>query len=72
MLVSSMGLSVAKILKRIPKDRLRDITRTALILRRLSEEEMLRQGLAWIDKALWLASQNELLDSLELRRTSKN
>ena len=53
-----MGLSVAKMLKRIPQDRLRDITRTALILRRLSEEEMLRQGIAWIEEALWLASQH--------------
>lgn len=60
-----MGLSVAKMLQRIPKDRLRDITRTALILRRLSEEEMLRQGIAWMDEALWLASQH-----LEINRSA--
>jgi len=44
-------------LKRIPKVRLRDIVRTALMLRSLTEEEMLRRGLAWIDEALRISGK---------------
>ncbi len=55
-----MGSIVSKLYQRMPPSRLRDLTRTALLLRQLSEAEMLLRGVAWIEIAMRLASHNSL------------
>jgi len=44
----------------MPPERLRDLTRTALLLRQVSETEMLRRGITWIETATRLASNSSL------------
>lgn len=58
---------VAEMCRRMPPDRLRDLTRTALLLRRLSEAEMFRRGIAWIEEATRLASNSSLGVTLSQR-----
>lgn len=54
-----MGRSLQMRTNRLSDERLRDITRTALVLRQVPNEEMLRRGLAWMDEALQIASRTE-------------
>ena len=55
-----MGSIVFNLCHRMPQGRLRDLTRTALLLRNLSETEMLLRGVIWIEEATRLASYNSL------------
>jgi len=40
----------------IPEGRVRDIVRAALMARKMTEEEMLLAGLAWMEEALEMAA----------------
>ncbi|MFX1566098.1 MAG: hypothetical protein ACFFCH_08920 [Promethearchaeota archaeon] len=66
-----MGSIVSKLHRRMPPYRLRDLTRTALLLRRLSETEMLCRGIAWIEAATRLASLNSLEVVLSKREVNE-
>ncbi len=55
-----MGSIISNMCRRMPPHRLRDLTRTALLLRKISETEMLRRGINWIEEATRLASFNSL------------
>lgn len=62
-----MGSILSKLFQRMPPERLRDLTRTALLLRQLSETEMLRRGITWIETATRLASNSSLEVVLQQR-----
>lgn len=62
-----MGSILSKLFQRMPPERLRDLTRTALLLRQLSETEMLRRGINWIETATRLASNSSLEVVLQQR-----
>jgi hypothetical protein len=62
-----MGSIITDMCQRMPPDRLRDLTRTALLLRQLSETEMLRRGITWIEFATRLAWYNSLEGVLSQR-----
>ncbi len=62
-----MGSIITDMCQRMPPGRLRDLTRTALLLRKLSETEMLRRGITWIECATRLASYNSLEGVLSQR-----
>jgi len=55
----------------MPQGRLRDLTRTALLLRKLSETEMLLRGVIWIEEATRLASYNSLELILSQRKQNE-